>query len=144
MLTVEKAFDIRFSEIDMMQVVWHGTYPVYLEDAREAFGNRYGLSYQRYMVESTFAPIVEMKLNYKRPLKYGMKPIVKITYHPTESAKIVFDYEIRDSLTGEVCLTAHTVQVFMDKQYQLLWENPPFYEAWKQKMVELYPESMAD
>ena len=83
MLTVEKAFDIRFSEIDMMQVVWHGTYPVYLEDAREAFGNRYGLSYQRYMVESTFAPIVEMKLNYKRPLKYGMTPIVKITYHPT-------------------------------------------------------------
>lgn len=138
MLTLEKAFDIRFSDIDMMQVVWHGAYPLYLEDAREAFGDKYGLSYQRYITESIFAPIVEMKLSYKRPLTYGMKPVIKITYRPTESAKIVFDYEIRDTLSGDVCLTAHTIQVFMDRQYQLLWENPPFYEEWKQMVEHLF------
>ena len=89
MLTLEKAFEIRFSEIDMMRVVWHGSYPLYLEDARVAFGEKYGLSYQRYMHENIFAPIVEMKLDYKRPLVFGMKPIIKISYRPTDSAKII-------------------------------------------------------
>lgn len=135
MLSIEKSFEIRFSEVDMMKVVWHGAYPLYLEDAREAFGQRYGLAYQKYIEENVFAPIVEMKLNYKRPLTFGMKPLIKITYRPTDSAKIIFDYEIRDSLTGDICLTAHTIQVFMDENYNLLWYSPKFYEEWKQIML---------
>ena len=42
-LTASKEFDVRFSEVDAMNVVWHGAYPLYFEDAREAFGARYGL-----------------------------------------------------------------------------------------------------
>lgn len=133
-LSVEKEFEIRFSEVDMMNVVWHGSYPLYLEDAREAFGAEYGLSYQRYIQENIFVPIVEMKINYKRPLTFGMKPVIRITYRPTESAKIVFDYEIIDPQTKAVCLTAHTVQVFMDRNYNLLWESPQFYDDWKKAM----------
>ena len=45
-LVTEKELEIRFSEVDIMKVVWHGSYPLYLEDAREAFGAQYGLSYQ--------------------------------------------------------------------------------------------------
>ena len=38
LLSAEKRIEIRFSEVDMMGVVWHGAYAKYLEDAREAFG----------------------------------------------------------------------------------------------------------
>ena len=62
-LTVEKPVAIRFNEVDLMGVVWHGAYPVYLEDAREAFGARYGLSYHRYISERIAAPVVELHLN---------------------------------------------------------------------------------
>ena len=55
-LSVEKQFEIRFSEVDMMNVVWHGSYPLYLEDAREAFGVKYGLSYHKYIQENIYAP----------------------------------------------------------------------------------------
>ena len=133
-LSVEKQFEIRFSEVDMMNVVWHGSYPLYLEDAREAFGAEYGLSYHLYIKENVFVPIVEMKINYKRPLTYGMKPVIRITYRPTEAAKVIFDYEISDQQTGAVCLTARTVQVFMDRNYNLLWESPEFYDDWKRTM----------
>ena len=37
-LSVTKCFDIRFSEVDSMGVVWHGNYAKYFEDAREEFG----------------------------------------------------------------------------------------------------------
>jgi acyl-CoA thioester hydrolase len=133
-LTVEKPFAIRFNEVDMMGVVWHGAYPVYLEDAREAFGEKYGLSYHRYIAERIAAPVVDLHINYRRPLRYGMNPVVRITYRPSEAAKIVFDYEIIDSATGDVCLTARTVQVFTDFEGNLFWESPEFYTQWKTKV----------
>lgn len=133
-LTAEKAIDVRFSEVDMMGVVWHGNYPTYLEDAREAFGEKYGLSYHRYIKENIFAPLVDIKLQYKHPIKYGQKPVVKITYRPTEAAKIIFDYEIYDPSDGTVFFTGYTVQVFMNRDYQLLWFSPDFYTEWKKQM----------
>lgn len=133
-LSVEKQFEVRFSEVDMMNVVWHGSYPLYLEDAREAFGAKYGLSYSKYISENIFVPIVEMTMNYKSPLRFGMTPTIKITYRPTESAKIIFDYEIYDPATGAVYLTAHSVQVFMDRDYNLMWYSPEFYTEWKKNM----------
>lgn len=133
-LSAEKQFEVRFSEVDMMNIVWHGSYPLYLEDAREMFGEKYGLSYHRYIEERIYAPIVEMKLNYKQPIRFGMKPVVRITYRPTEAAKIVFDYEIYDPENGQVFLTAHTVQVFMDSEHNLFWYSPDFYTAWKKSV----------
>lgn len=134
MLSAEKSLEVRFSEVDMMGVVWHGAYPIYLEDAREAFGAKYGLSYHKYIEENIFAPIVDMHISYKRPLRYGATALVRITYRPTESAKIIFDYEIVDPKDNTVYLTASTVQVFMDRQYNLMWEAPAFYEEWKKEM----------
>lgn len=133
-LFAEKRIEIRFSEVDMMRVVWHGSYPLYLEDAREEFGRKFGLSYQRYMKENVFAPLVELSMDFKRPIIYGMKPVVRITYRPTDAAKIVFDYRIYDAESGEVFMTAHSVQVFMDSGYALLWYSPDFYTGWKKSM----------
>ena len=132
-LVAEKKIEIRFSEVDVMNVVWHGSYPLYFEDAREAFGSKYGLSYKRYMDEKVFAPIVELDIKYKRPILYGMTPVVRIVYRPTEAAKIVFDYEIVDAETGTVFATAHSVQVFMDMNYNLMWDNPGFFVEWKKQ-----------
>ena len=132
-LVAEKKIEIRFSEVDVMNVVWHGSYPLYFEDAREAFGAKYGLSYKRYMDERFFAPIVELDIKYKRPILYGMTPVVRIVYRPTEAAKIVFDYEIVDAETGTVFATAHSVQVFMDMNYNLMWDNPGFFVEWKKQ-----------
>lgn len=132
-LVAEKKIEIRFSEVDVMNVVWHGSYPLYFEDAREAFGAKYGLSYKRYMDEKVFAPIVELDIKYKRPILYGMTPVVRIVYRPTEAAKIVFDYEIIDAETGTVFATAHSVQVFMDMNYNLMWDNPDFFVEWKKQ-----------
>lgn len=133
-LRTEKQLEIRFNEVDMMNVVWHGTYPAYLEDAREAFGAQYGLSYHRYIKETIFAPIVEMDIKYRKPLHYGMTPTIEIVYVPTEAAKIIFDYKIYDKRSGEVFVTARTTQVFMDTDYKLMWFAPQFYTDWQKEM----------
>ena len=37
-LTDRTSFQVRFSEVDSMKIVWHGEYIRYFEDGREAFG----------------------------------------------------------------------------------------------------------
>ena len=114
-LKASKTFAVRFSEVDSMNVVWHGSYPLYFEDAREAFGKQYGLEYMGFFDHGYFAPSVD------------------IIYRATEAAKIVFDYEIHDAEDDSLIATGHSVQVFMDLNYQLVWDNPPFYQLWKER-----------
>lgn len=127
---------IRFSEIDAMRVVWHGAYAKYFEDAREYFGSVYELGYDVFEENNVFAPIVDLSIQYKKPLRYGMQPEITITYRFTEAAKIIFEYEIRDADSHEIMATATSVQVFMDLNYELMWMNPPFYEDWKNKWLK--------
>lgn len=133
-LSVTKPFDIRFSEVDSMGVVWHGHYAIYFEDAREAFGAKYGLEYLMMYDKGFVEPLVELTFKYKRPIIYGMKSEIEIIYRPTDAAKIIFDYEIRDAETKEVFTMGHSVQVFMDRYtHQLELNNPDFYKEWKKR-----------
>ena len=128
--------NIRFSEVDSMNIVWHGSYVMYFEDAREAFGKKYGIAYLDIFGQGYYAPLVDLSFKYKSPITYDMKPEITITYKPVDAAKIVFDYEITNPENGEVLATGHSVQVFMDLNYQLVWVNPGFYEEWKKKWLE--------
>lgn len=130
-LRASKVFDIRFSEVDSMNVVWHGSYPLYFEDAREEFGRQYKLEYLRIAEFGYYAPLVDLEFHYRKPLTYQTHPRIDIIYRLTEAAKIVFDYEIYDNESGELMATGRSVQVFMDKDYNLVWTNPDFYQEWK-------------
>lgn len=132
-LKASKLIDVRFSEVDSMNVVWHGSYPLYFEDAREAFGEKFDLGYMSFVDHECFAPLVELTFHYKKPIRYGMRPRVDIIYRPTEAAKIEFDYEIHDTENDEILATGHSLQVFMDLNYQLMWDNPDFYNEWKKR-----------
>ena len=132
-LYIEKDIDVRFSEVDSMGVVWHGAYPLYLEDAREAFGEKYGLTYANYVAKGYYAPIADMQIQYKQPLRHETKIKIIARYIPTEAAKIIFEYEIRDRESNVLYSTGKTIQVFMDLNYQLVWQNPTWFEEWKNK-----------
>lgn len=133
LLQADKGITVRFSEVDSMNIVWHGSYPLYFEDAREAFGLKYGIDYLTIFGNGYYAPLVDIEFHYKRPIVYGMTVRVNIKYRPTDAAKIVFDYEIYNTADGELMATGSSVQVFLDKEYKLVWINPEFYENWKIK-----------
>ena len=80
-----------------------------------------------------YAPLVELTFKYRQPIVYGMKCRIDVFYVPTEAAKIVFDYEIRRTEDNALMATGHSVQAFMNKQYQLEWYRPPFYQEWQER-----------
>jgi acyl-CoA thioester hydrolase len=132
-LVATKEIEVRFSEVDSMGIVWHGAYAKYFEDVREEFGRIYDLGYLKIFGEGFYAPLVTLDFNYKRPLVYGDKAIVEVTYKNTDAAKICFDYKIYCKKDNALVTTGSTVQVFLDKNYQLVWNNPDFYQQWKNK-----------
>lgn len=120
---------VRFKEADLLGIVWHGNYVTYLEDARQALGVQIGLSYEDFMRERLAAPIVDMRLQYKKPARYGDKLDVKASLIWQDVPKLVHQYEIRRVADGELLTTAETTQVMLHPDGSLALNFPPFVEA---------------
>lgn len=123
---------VRFNEADPLGIVWHGHYIRYFEDGREAFGKVHGLSYLDVFKAGYIIPVVSVNCNYKKSLKYGDTVIIETTYEPTESAKIKFTYSLFNKATNQLVATGASIQVFLDKEAQILQLNTPaFFDNWK-------------
>ncbi len=136
LLTDRVEIKVRFSEVDALKIVWHGEYVKYMEDGRESFGQRYGLSYGDMREAGFAAPIVKLDIDYKLSLSFAEEAIVETRYMDCDAAKIQFDYTIYRKSDGAVVAEASTVQVFTHLSTNLLeLNNPDFYLKWKQKWI---------
>ena len=126
-----KEFEVRFSEVDSMGIVWHGSYAKYFEDGREEFGKKYGIGYMEIFRRGFYAPLVDLNFQFKKPLPYESKAIVETKYINSASAKIQFEYRIFLPADNSLICTGTSTQVFLDKNYQLVWFTPSFYDEWK-------------
>lgn len=132
-LRAEIEIPVRFSEVDSMGIVWHGNYAQYFEEAREEFGRKYSLGYLMMFAEGFYAPLVELSFGYKFPLTYGDNIRVEIEYVNTDAAKIEFEYKIFSVTNNTLVTTGRSTQVFLNKERELQWVNPQFYQQWKEK-----------
>lgn len=126
---------VRFGEVDALRIVWHGEYVKYLEDGREAFGNKYrGIGYLDIFRSGYSAPIVDLNLQFLHPLTIGDTATVETHYIETEAAVIYFEYEVRNP-KGEVVARGSTTQAFVDADGNLCLKDPQFYKEWKQRWL---------
>lgn len=132
-LTNRTTLRVRFSEVDSMQIVWHGEYVRYFEDGREAFGRQYGLDYRGIYQKGFLVPIVDLTCQFKQSLSFGEEVIIETRYLTCEAAKILFEYILYRATDQSVVATGSTVQVFLNLNKELELLNPPFYQDWKKK-----------
>ena len=93
-----------------MHVVWHGNYARFLEQARCYLLDSIGYNYVE-MGESGFAwPIVDMRIKYVRPIRFGQEIVVTASLVEHQN-RLKIDYRIRDRASGEVLTKASTIQV---------------------------------
>lgn len=86
-LTNRTTFRVRFSEIDSMQIVWHGEYVRYFEDGREAFGKQYGLDYMSIYREGYMVPIVDLTCQFKQSLSLVKKRLSRRAILPVRQPR---------------------------------------------------------
>lgn len=126
---------VRFSELDPLQMVWHGNYVKYLEDAREAWGIRYGLGYMDMYKNGFVAPLYDLQLHYRGRATINDRLEVTIIYCNTTEGRVVFHYEIRNAETQELLLTAESLQLFLTTEGLFYPTAPDFYQQWKKEHV---------
>ena len=127
---------VRFSEVDSMQVVWHGEYVRYFEDGREAFGRQYpGIGYLDFYANGYTAPIVDLQLQYISPLTVNDVAIIETRFIDTVAAKLCFEYVIRRQSDGALVARGSSVQVFVDNEGNMSLNTPPFLDKWKKQWL---------
>ena len=121
---------VRFSEVDSISMVWHGHYITYMEDAREAFGRKYGLEYMYIYDSGYLAPMFDIKMRYHQ---IATVDDVFITCRSTKGAKLVFDYEIHKESDNALVFTAESTQLFTTREGVFEPSCPSFLAEWKKK-----------
>lgn len=124
---------VRFSEVDSIRMVWHGHYIKYMEDAREAFGRKYGLEYMYIYDCGYLAPMFDIKMRYHQTATVNDILLVTITCRATKGAKLVFDYEIRKEKDNVLVFTAESTQLFTTRDGEFEPSCPSFLNEWKKK-----------
>ena len=140
-LSVTIDFTVPFYDLDARQMVWHGNYVKYMENAREAFGDKYHFEYLHIFNSGYTAPVVDMHIKYRNSARIGDKLAIKITYVPTKAAKMVFRYIVTRPEDTAVIIEAETTQLFVSRSGTFETSNPDFVVEWKKRWNIPLPKS---
>lgn len=116
-----------------MGIVWHGNYIKYLEEGRESFGRKYGISYLDIKANGLMAPVVKLNIDFKLQVTYGESLIIETEYVDSEAAKIIFRYQVFRESNHELVASAESMQVLIDQNREMVLYIPQFVLDWKKK-----------
>ena len=124
MLEAEIIVTAPFYDVDPMNVVWHGNYVRYLEDARCALLDRIGYNYKEMYASGYSWPIVDMRIKYVQPIRLSQSVRVVATLKEFEN-RIKIEYRVLDRDSGSVLTKAHTIQVAVSiETEEMQFESP--------------------
>ena len=120
---------VALSEADVMGIAWHGRYASYFEAAWSELARRCDMSFQSFADAKLQAPIVQLHVDYHRPLRLDECFTVEARGIWCEGARMNTEYVVESS-TGEVAATGYTVQMFIHAETgRPCLVSPPLLEA---------------
>jgi len=113
-----------FFDVDSCDVVWHGHYVKYFEEARCHLLDKVGYNYQVMRQDGYFFPVVDMKIKFVAPLAFAQIFIVKTTLVEWQN-RLKVKYEIVDKDSGSKITKGYTIQVAVEVETrQMQFESP--------------------
>jgi len=121
----EIEMQVQFYDLDPMEIVWHGNYVRYLEQARCALFDKIGYNYVEMKASGFAWPIIELQLRYAGPATF--RQYLKIRAEIVEwENRLKIDYLITDAATGKRINRASTVQVAVNiENREMCFVSPP-------------------
>lgn len=101
---------IPFYDVDSMNIVWHGHYVKYFEDARCELLDALDYNYLAMRDSGYGFPVVDLRIKYVRPAMFNRT--IRIEASLVEwDVRLKIAYRIVDVLSGEVLTKGYSVQV---------------------------------
>ena len=114
-----------FFDIDSVGIVWHGHYAKYFELARCALLDSFGYGYDAMRASGFIWPIIDLRVRYVKPVRFGQKIIVRATLREWET-RLLIDYLVTDAASGQRLTKGQTSQVAVDaKTGEMCFASPP-------------------
>ncbi len=125
---------IRFEEVDMLQIAWHGHFASFFEDARIELGKHHRIGYMDLYAHGILAPLKTIHVDYIHPLRFMEDITIEGILHYSQASRINSEYIIRNS-GNNVAATGFTVQMMLDTNFELFLTQPDYYrdfcDRWK-------------
>ncbi|NEQ96969.1 MAG: acyl-CoA thioesterase [Cyanothece sp. SIO2G6] len=113
---------------DYAGIVWHGAYVQWLEAARVECLQSWGLTYNDLVEQGCSLPVVDLSIQYHRPLLMGMDALVCAWLRPPKKLRLQWDYAIRSGDRQTLYTTATITLVPVDRQGKLMRQLPPILQ----------------
>jgi acyl-CoA thioester hydrolase len=109
---------VRFAETDLMGIVHHAKYLVYLEAGRVEWLRRRGVTYADWASRGVHLPVVEAQVAYQAPARFDDLLTVETTLTELRSVSLKFGYRIHRE--GTPIATGSTRLGCIDANHKLL------------------------
>ena len=109
-ISAQVTCEVAFADVDLAQVVWHGHYLRYLENARWALMRLIGFDLQDMIDSGYLWPIVDLKVKYVRAARFGDRLCVRASLVEWEN-RLAINYLVTDVADDARVVRAQTVQV---------------------------------
>ena len=129
---------VRFGDVDRAGIVYFPIIFHYLHVAQEDFFSDYiGTPYHRLIEEERLGfPTVSDSTDFLRPLKYGDSMEIVVWISRLGDSSATFEFEVRDSATGEVRARSSQVKVAVDLD---TWAKISIPERYRRLLEECGP-----
>jgi acyl-CoA thioester hydrolase len=105
---------VNYSEVDLMGVVYHARYIVWLDMARTEHLRLAGTSYREVEESGYRLAVGELSVRFRRPARYDDLVRVRCWVREVASRRVTFGYAIEDSASGALLATATTAMMVLD------------------------------
>ncbi len=106
---------VRYSDTDHFGVVYYARYLDWFEAGRTEILRVNGITYSELETKGMFAPVVEVKVTYKKPARYDDIVELETTINSIGNSSVKFSYKAYNQ-KKELLLEAYTVNVFINKE----------------------------
>lgn len=115
MITYQTKIRVRYGETDQMGYVYYGIYAQYFEVGRVEWLRSLGISYKSLEESGIMLPVIELKVNYKKPARYDDLLTINTILKEKPLVKISFDFEVHNE-NKDLITTGSASLVFIDME----------------------------
>ncbi|MGT2929934.1 acyl-CoA thioesterase [Streptococcus dentasini] len=123
---------VHYYETDKMGIVHHSNYIRWMEEARIAFVNDLGYSYERLEAQQLISPVSELSCRYKNSTAFAQDIQIDTLIIKLNGVRCVFYYRMYRVEDGVLVFEGKTEHYFIDPLGQLVNIKrgfPEFYRA---------------
>lgn len=110
----------QYYETDKMGIIHHSNFIRWMEEARIDFLNQQGLRYSDLEASGLISPIIEVKCQYRRMVKFQDVVAMEVNVAKYNGVKLILSYRMTNETTGELCAEGETTSCFMNSEGRVI------------------------